>query len=432
MRRGISIVAAAAVLALGATACGGSDGDGGGKSSAKKPGDVSGTITWWDTSNSTTEAPVYKELVGKFEKQYPKIKVNYVNVPFDQAQNKFKTAAQAGKGAPDVIRSEIGWTPQFASLGYLQKLDGTPALDTMDDFLPGPRAGGQYQGKTYGVPEVTDTLALLYNKKLLQQAGIAKPPTTWDELKKDALTVKKKTGAEGTYVNPDSYFLWPFLYGEGTDMVDTGAKKITVNSPQGVKALQTARDLITSGAAPKPDLTNGYNNMQADFGSGKLAMIVNGPWSLADDFKGKAFKGDTSNLGIATVPAGSAGKAGAPTGGHALAVYAGSGHLDASYLFVKYMTSAQSQSYVAQKVKTLPTRKSAYTAAVTKDPTVAAFRPILASAMPRPQIPQGSDLFADLAAQYGKVLLGQESPQKGADETAKAWKQKFLKDYSDK
>jgi arabinogalactan oligomer/maltooligosaccharide transport system substrate-binding protein len=324
----------------------------------------------------------------------------------------------------------VGWTPGFAALGYLQKLDGTAAVDSTDDFLPGPKAGGQYKGATYGVPEVTDTLALLYNKKLLKQAGVAKPPTTWDELKAASLKVKKKTGAMGTYVNPDAYFAWPFLYGEGTDLVDVPGKKITVNSSEGVKAVETARGLIASGAAVKPDLTNGYNNMQADFGAGKVAMIVNGPWSLADDFKGKAFKDDKSNLGIATVAAGSTGKAGAPTGGHSLAVYAGSAHRDASYLFVKFMTSAESQAYVSTKVQTLPTRESAYTAEVTKDPTVKAFKEILASAKPRPQLPQGGDLFADFAANYGKVLLGGQSAKDGVDKTAKAWKQKFLKDFS--
>lgn len=104
MRRGIAATALVASLALAATACGGSD-------SGSDKSDGPTTITWWDTSNATNEAPTYKALAQQFEKANPDIKVKYVNVPFDQAQNKFDTAA-GSKGAPDILRSEVGWTPR--------------------------------------------------------------------------------------------------------------------------------------------------------------------------------------------------------------------------------------------------------------------------------------------------------------------------------
>ena len=79
-------------------------------------------------------------------------------VPFGEAQNKFKTAAQSGSGAPDILRSEVAWTPEFASLGYLYALDGTPLLEG-NDYLSAPLSSNVYDGKTYGVPQVTDTWA---------------------------------------------------------------------------------------------------------------------------------------------------------------------------------------------------------------------------------------------------------------------------------
>ena len=120
MRRGIAATALVASIALAATACGGSD-----SGSDKSDGPV--TITWWDTSNATNEAPTYKALVKEFEAANKGIKVNYVNVPFDQAQNKFDTAAGA-TGAPDILRSEVGWTPAFAKKGFFLPLDGTEEL----------------------------------------------------------------------------------------------------------------------------------------------------------------------------------------------------------------------------------------------------------------------------------------------------------------
>lgn len=50
--------------------------------------------------------------------------------------------------------------------------------------------------------------------------------------------------------------------------------------------------------------------MQTAFKSGEVAMMINGPWAVADSYAGDQFK-DKSNLGVAPVPAGSA-KAGAP------------------------------------------------------------------------------------------------------------------------
>ncbi|NUP21996.1 MAG: sugar ABC transporter substrate-binding protein, partial [Streptomyces sp.] len=75
MRRGIAASALVASLALAATACGGGD------SGSDSSGPV--TITWWDTSNATNEAPTYQALVKEFEAANKDIKVKYVNVPFD-------------------------------------------------------------------------------------------------------------------------------------------------------------------------------------------------------------------------------------------------------------------------------------------------------------------------------------------------------------
>ena len=54
-----------------------------------------------------------------------------------------------------------------------------------------------YNGHIYGVPQVTDTLALLYNKDLFTQAGITSAPKTWADLKADGLAIKAKTGKDG-------------------------------------------------------------------------------------------------------------------------------------------------------------------------------------------------------------------------------------------
>jgi arabinogalactan oligomer/maltooligosaccharide transport system substrate-binding protein len=426
MRRGISITAAVTAIALGATACGGSDS--GTSSKPKSAGDISGTITYWDTSDANTEAPTYQALIKKFEAKYPKIKVKYQNVEFSTVEQKFKSAAKTGKGAPDVVRTDVGLIPEYASLHYIAPLDGTTALQNTSDFSEGPLNTTKYEGKTYGVPSVTDTLALLYNKALFKKAGITAPPTTWDEFIADAKKIKAKTGVPGTYVNPDTYFLMPLLFGEGADLADPATKKITINDAAAVKAVTTAKKIYDTSSATV-DFASSYDNMQTTFKNGKVAMLIQGPWSVSDDVTGSAFKGKEDNLGYAPVPAGSTGKAQAPTGGHDLAVYQGSKNLDAGYLLAAFLTNSASQVTIAKETGTLPTRASAYTAEVTTDAKIAGFKPVMDTARPRVALPQVGSLFTPLQQQYVKILQGDVSVQAGLDAAAKEFA-KLLPGYS--
>lgn len=423
MRRGITATALVAALALAATACGSDDKSDG---SSKSSGELSGTVTWWDTSTAGSEDKVFKKIAEGFEKEHPKVDVKYVNVPFGEAQNKFKNAAQSGSGAPDVIRSEVAWTPEFADLGYLAPLDGTPALQKADDFLKQAAASTKYNGKTYAVPQVIDSMGIFYNKKIFKEAGV-EVPTTVAELKTVSKKIKDKTGKTGLYLRgDDAYWFLSFLYGEGGDLVDASTKSVTVDSPEGVKAMKVVKDLVDSGAA-KTDATDGWENMQSSFKDGKVAMMINGPWAVADTYAGKEFQ-DKANLGVAPVPAGSTAQ-GAPQGGHNLAVYAGSKNLEASYAFVDYMTSTKTQAQVTKELNLLPTRTSAYSEeAVVDNEIVSFFQPVVETAVERPWIPETGSLFAPLVTEYTKVLTGQTTPEKAAKATGDSYR-KLLKGW---
>ena len=247
MRRIAKAGALVAAVSLLATACGSGDGnteaETGNESESPAASEVSGDLTWWDTSDPTNEGPAFDELIKKFNEEYPDVKIDHQMVPFGEAQNKFKTAAEAGSGAPDILRAEVAWVPEFASLGYLYALDGTAALEDSDDYFETPLSSNVFDGKTYGVPQVTDSLALLYNKELFEKAGIDSPPTTWDEVATAAEALKSKAKVDGIFLNPAGYFMLPFMYGEGGDLVDTDAQQIVVDSEENANGLQAAVDL---------------------------------------------------------------------------------------------------------------------------------------------------------------------------------------------
>jgi arabinogalactan oligomer/maltooligosaccharide transport system substrate-binding protein len=426
-RLGWAALGLAGALAL--SACGGNDSSGGGGSVSNDTSQASGTVTFWDTSDAKNEAPAFKTLIAKFESSHANIKVNYVNVPFSEAQEKFRTAAQGNSGAPDVLRSEVAWTPDFASQGYLADL--TSAVGDTSDYLPTPLSSNQLDGKLYGIPQVTDAPALLYNKAYLQKAGVS-VPTSWDELKAAASKIKSSNPGvtAALFLQSGGYFSLPFVYSEGGDLLNVADKKITINSPEAVKGMQDAVDLVSAGAAKTDTTTDSYNNMMTAFKDGKVAMIINGPWAIADIKTGKAFS-DPTNIGVSPTPAGTAGKSGSPVGGHNYVIYSQSKVKDAAAEFIKYMDSAESQAAISKALGLLPTRKSAYDQPdVQGNATVTAFKAVLDKATARPWIPEGGGLFAALDTEYPKALSGKQTAQQALDNVAKAWKSGVVTDYS--
>ncbi len=424
MRRPLLALSAAAVsLAMALTACGSDTSSGGGDT-----GSMKATLTWWDTADPTNEAPAFKKLIAKFNEQYPDIKINYQSVPFADAQAKFKTAAESKSGAPDILRAEVAWVPEFASLGYLYAIDGTELLDGVN-FLETPLSSDQYDGKTYGVPQVTDTLGLMYNKKLFAKAGITKPPATWDEVAAAAKLLKKKAKVGGIYINSGGYFLLPFLYGEGADLVDVAGKKITVNSAAAIKGVSAAQKLVQSGAAIKPDANDSYGTMMTLFKEGKVGMIINGPWEVAN-VSGDPKFGGFENLGIAPVPAGSVG-AGAPVGGHNYVIYSGMSQdkAKAAIAFVKFMSSADSEAFIANELGLLPGNADAYDQ-LGDNAKVSAWAEALKVAKPRPWIPEGGQFFGPLDEMATKVMVQGGNVKKALNTVASKYKNEVVTDYS--
>lgn len=409
MRRGIAATALVAALALAATACGGDTKDAG--DGAKADGELSGTVTWWDTSNDAEKAS-FQKIAEAFTAKHPKVTVKYVNVPYGDAQNKVKNAFSSGSEAPDVIRADVGWVADFASLGYLAEVPADTAKKIDAEFLPQAAASGKYEGKTYAVPQVIDSLGLFYNKKMLADAGV-QPPKNLEEVKTAAAAIKAKSGKAGLYLRgDDSYWFLPLIYGEGGDLVDAKTKTVTVDNAAGVKAFKTARDLVTSGAAIT-NATDGWVNMQTAFKTGEAAMMINGPWAVADSLAGDQFK-DKTNLGVAAVPAGSV-KAGAPQGGHDLAVYAGSKNIAAANAFVDYMTSQEVQVQSTKDLSLLPTRTAAYEQPdVKSNEMVQFFKPAVDKAVERAWIPENGSLFEPLKVEYTKAITGASSPEDAA------------------
>jgi arabinogalactan oligomer / maltooligosaccharide transport system substrate-binding protein len=384
------------------------------------------TLTYWYTEGSS-ETPAILQRIQQFRQQNPNIRIKAVYKPFLQTQAAFIAAAQAGK-APDVLRSDIGWVTQFAWQRYLLNIDSYTSQSHLDlsDYLSTPLSYDKYNGHLYGLPQVTDFLALLYNKAELAKAGITSAPATMSDFRAAAIKiVQSKAAKYGFETSGASYFALPFLWAFGGGMIDQ-QNNILVNNKGSVKGLTFLLKLRnTDKVMPaQMDFSNGYNNMVNDLKSGETAMIFDGPWEVSNILTGSAFTGNPSNLGIAGIPTGPAGQTGSPVGGQSYVISAGTAHPAEAYKFISFMSSTASQIAIAKANHTLPTRNSAYQdPGVSGDPVISAFHTIQNTAVARPVIPQGGYLFDAFDSNIQAALDGAESTRDALYAVADVWKE---------
>jgi arabinogalactan oligomer / maltooligosaccharide transport system substrate-binding protein len=382
------------------------------------------TITFWQTMNEE-ETTTLKGLVSQFERSNPGIKIRMVTVPFDQAQQRYRTAAQARKG-PDVLRAEIAWIAEFAARGFLADLSRKISAADRRDFLPAAYAYGIWNGKAYSVPQVTDAPALLYNKAMLRSANVAEPKTM-DQL---VAACRKFGDGKGIFLRGDSYFVQPWIWAYGGGLLNPLKKEILIARRGSINGLTQYVNLFRNSCAfQNKDFANDYTNMQTAFKNGEVAMIVNGPWATSDILSGPAFK-SRANLGIAPVPGANGGQ-GSPVGGHNYVISRSARNLDAAYRFISWLSNAQNQAVLAQKNNLLPTRKSAYNLpAVKRNPIITAFGKQMQVARNRPVVPQGGAIYTDFTPNIQKALTGDSTPDEALVAVANAWKQKLFPTYT--
>ena len=194
-------------------------------------------LTDWEQS---TQRLFNDELVPAFEAANPDIAVNVQYLDWRVFTEKL-IAAHAGGVLPDIYQAGAEYVAPLATKGMALEVDKyLDAWGQKDDFYESAWSTVTYQGKTYGVPVLSAPQTLMYRKDMLAEAGIASPPTTWDELEQVAVKATKRDGdkflVSGFNARPIwQQYIW-FLFQNGGDVFSTDGK-VLVNSPEAVEAL---------------------------------------------------------------------------------------------------------------------------------------------------------------------------------------------------
>lgn len=372
------------------------------------------TIRYWHTMSDAESAQLDK-VIAAFETANPGIKVEASRY----AYNDFKAAlltAITGGDAPDTVRMDIVWVPEFASQGALMQLDGVlPNFDTIAaSVFPGPLETNKWNGHYYGLPQDTNTQVLVYSKTAFEAAGITAAPTTMDEFATDACKLTDKAKGTYGYAQGGTYFwaLAPIFYAMGGKIVDANITTATgyINGPESVAAFTMLKDLYDKGCL-SPSVLGGGIATDAGTGTGIYGMIFDGPW-MVDIYKANYpdFKYD-----FALVPAGATGTS-SVVGGEDVVITDGSKNKEAAQKWVTFLMSADAQKMMAE-VGQIPTLSS-----LTGDPALpqyfAVFMDQLKTAQARVPSPKWSDMDTAISNAYQRILKGDQTVQASLDQAA--------------
>jgi multiple sugar transport system substrate-binding protein len=278
------LLALVALLGVLATACG-SGGGGKGSTSSTTPQKV--TLNLWH-GYTDVEAKEFQKLIDEWNVAHPDIQVKTLFVNNDKALQKMTVALQGGK-QPDIsyqFGSSLSQIATASKLVDLTEYSKQPAVN-WNDFIAGAREAVTSQGKVLGVPALIDNLAVVYNKKMFDQAGVAYPNAnwTWDDFRAAAkkLTDSSKKQFGFSYpmdASEDSVWHYdPLLWQNGGSILTDDLKKAAFNSPEGVRALETLTRMAVDDKSVFLDMQNSpYTGL---FNSGKIGMLITGPWDLA-------------------------------------------------------------------------------------------------------------------------------------------------------
>jgi len=389
-------------------------------------------LTLWHTFN-TDETPTLNRVLAAVKARRPNLAVQATVIPFARAQNELRRAGTScGEGAPDLFRAELPWVAELVSRGLVHPVP--EGLMDESGYLPGARQAARYKGRRWMLPASLDCLALLHNRALIPE-----PPATMASLlnmaRRTTLDSAGKRGDQpgfspakarrwGFYVRGEAYWFLPFLWAEGGGLFDPNTLQVQINSAPSQRALARYADLMRKEhAAPtNTSPSDDYQEMTQLFGTGKVAMIINGPWSISALLREPAFA-DPRQLGIAPFPRGPGGEEFAPFSGHGFMVSKCAKDPRAAWELAAALAGMEAQVRFARENHLLPALRAAYhQPGVRDDPLVSGFAEALKSTRGRPRHPAMARIFDDFTPAIQAVLQGDAEPAEALDGVARAWR----------
>lgn len=377
-------------------------------------------ITLWHGLSRDPDKSSVDKIVADFERENPDIKVNVVIIPAAETDSTKLITAVAGGTGPDLVYLDRFTVIQRAVDNVLEPMDKYLELAGIDvenfkkefyDFAIGECI---WDNTVWAVPFDTDVRILLYNKKLLRQAGYTEPPKTIYEMidAAEKLTIEGKRGKYETVgFIPWHGQGWPYtwIYAFEGDIFNAETQKfIFATDPNVIESFEWQKEWADRFGFEE---LNAFASFQIGdlnaFTAEKLAMIVDGNWTVSGI---RLFAPKDFEFGISGIPT-KTGEEITWAGGWSFAIPRGAKHPVEAAKLAHYMATKGQVRYSVDTLH-LPTYKGAVDAFLQEDPSQKPMVELLKVAKSRPPLPVGALLWDKLNEARDYVLTGKKTVEK--------------------
>jgi multiple sugar transport system substrate-binding protein len=329
------------------------------------------TITFASWVNETDAMIALRD---RFQELHPNITVDFQGIPAEEMNDRLTTQV-AGGNPPDTVYLDQSAVVDFASRNALVDLDPYAAKSLAvkrDDYVGAFLEASLWEDKMYGLPFDGESTGLFYRKDLFEAAGIAAPPTTWEELQAaaEALTTDGQYGYI-IFAPEAAYYWYPYLWQNGGEILSADGTEILFNSDAGKEA---AEFYVGLAQYSPPDFlnSNSYDGRVA-FATGQVGMYMAGAWLAAvlqDEFP------DIDGLwDAAPLPAKE--RCATTIAGDALVMPAGGQHHDAAWKWIEFLSAPQNMALWTLGTPESPGSLLPPRTSLLEDPNVFDLNPIL-------------------------------------------------------
>ncbi|TXS53594.1 extracellular solute-binding protein [Streptomyces sp. uw30] len=386
------------------------------------------------------------DIKKQFEKANPGKKVEFVPIkaPDSEYYTKLQQMLRSPKTAPDLVYEDTFLINSDITSGYLKPLD--PYLAKWQDwnqFIDTAQAAAKGEdGKTYGVPDGTDTRGLWFSKDVFEKAGLPADwqPKTWDDVLDAARTIKDKvpdaiplnvyTGkpvGEAATMQTFEMLLYGTNDGTADPLYDKSAKKWVAGS-QGFKdSLSFVETVYKEKLGPDVsdalDPNVGTRVRGEWLPQGKLGIALDGSWLPQDWLPGSGHEWPewSDELGLAAMPTqnGQAPGKVSMSGGWTWSIPAKAGNPDLAFEFIKTMqTKANAQKwYVANSGIAVREDVAGDPSYIDAQPGIKFFTDLVASTHYRPAFPA----YPKVSTAVQEAMEGVTTGDMSVDDAAKGY-----------
>jgi multiple sugar transport system substrate-binding protein len=241
------------------------------------------TVSYWHHFTSQTEFAGLQRVIALFEQRHRGIKIAQESIPNAEFMAKF-TAAVVSGSRPDATMITAERLADMVALGGLvnltERIDAwRPAASFRADAFRGASADAQL----YGVPAFAFVNWMYYRRDWFEEAGMARPPDTMEEMLEVALKITD--AAQGRYGfglrggDGGHGYVIDMIRAWGSPVIEDG--KVAIDRDKAIAAVRFYSDLYTKhGVVPPSAPSDSYRQIMEGFRTGQTGMIWHHTGSL--------------------------------------------------------------------------------------------------------------------------------------------------------